>query len=133
MQARITWYGQECEAAARVNAMIIGTPGPARLPNPVPTLPANASNNPFPDVSLNVTATNDTTTAEGSNSTTVRVAGEGDFANGTAIEFTETIVALEPCGGGVCVTNYGQCAGCDFSTCPLCYGVRLRLLSVLIM
>lgn len=27
------------------------------------------------------------------------------------MEFTETVVALERCGEGPCVTNYGQCFG----------------------
>lgn len=111
LQARIVWYGQECDAAARFSAFIVGAPTPGRIPTPLPTLPADISNTPFPTVVPTVVKTGDSVTKSGSATVEQGFQEAGTVSNTTAFEFTEVGVALEPCGEGVCVTNYGQCSG----------------------
>ena len=111
LQARIVWYGQECEAAAEFSAFIVGTPTPGSVPTPLPILPANVSNNPFPTVVPTVIKSDGTLTTSGSATTSQGFREPGTVVNTTAFEFTEVGVTLAPCGEGVCVTNYGQCSG----------------------
>lgn len=110
MQARVVWYGEECDAAATVTTHIIGAPTD-RVPNRFPTTPNNASSAPILDVPTTVTATNDTLTENGTASSATASGGPGVVINGSSFEFTEVGAFVLPCGEGSCITNYGQCSG----------------------
>ena len=110
MQARITWYGQECDAAADVTTHIVGAPTD-RLPQPVPVLPANASTAGLPAILTTVATGDGTVTENGTVSTTTSTAGDGVVVSGNTTEFSEVVAVVLPCGEGTCITNYGQCSG----------------------